>query len=679
MDIIQNEVSGVRAVDMVSRISKYHRIRGGGEGSEYNECVEWLADELEKIGCTEVKVKKFRADGKKKYYSWTSLVGWMVNEAELWLLEPFKQLISRFTDEPASLMTYSQGGEATSEVVYVGQGKTDGDYEEKDVKDKLVFAVGGESSKVYRQAVLERGAAGVIVGPSHRRARLPYTDLIEVGRISPTAHEWDKTRFGFSISRNQQKMLKDLLDSGDKLVMRAFVDAELIVGDMPVLEAKLQGEVYPKQEIIVMGHLDHYKPGANDNASGCAGMVEMIRNILTLIEREDIPPLKRTIRFLFVPEIHGTIAYLSEHEELRDKAIIGLNLDMIGEDLATCQSSFNLTCSPYSVPGYLNDVVSNLLPWLEEDSFISPKGSRYHFNYRIKPYSGGSDHVMFNDSTFSVPSVMFGHDDIFHHTNLDNIEKCDPTEMKRIISLAEATCLLIANAEVDDALRIAEEVYGNACIRMSKKTKQSLQILRGLAIEGEEEKLREYYFMLSTYPEVQRDVESTNLEKLQELSDKSETLITIKAFVENIKSQALREEEKLRKGYELILKQYSIREQPYTPSVNVTRASFLKPRRLFKGPLLNDYDRRMLIWEDIKEKLGEERSSWYEENKAMVGESLNSKVFEFLNLMDGSRTLLGIRNIISCEFNETSVTYLLNFAEDLEKIGLITLSDIHTR
>ena len=39
---IQNEVSGERAWDMVSKISRFHRIRGAGEGSDYDRCVEWL-------------------------------------------------------------------------------------------------------------------------------------------------------------------------------------------------------------------------------------------------------------------------------------------------------------------------------------------------------------------------------------------------------------------------------------------------------------------------------------------------------------------------------------------------------------------------------------------------------------------------------------------------------------
>ena len=35
LEAIQNEVSGERAWDMVSKITRFHRIRGGGEGSDY--------------------------------------------------------------------------------------------------------------------------------------------------------------------------------------------------------------------------------------------------------------------------------------------------------------------------------------------------------------------------------------------------------------------------------------------------------------------------------------------------------------------------------------------------------------------------------------------------------------------------------------------------------------------
>jgi hypothetical protein len=160
---VQNEVSGERAWDMVSKISRYHRIRGGGEGSDYNKCVEWLAGELKQMGTKDVNIHLYRADGRTQSFLWKSLVGWRAREAELWLLEPTRKLFARFSDQAVSLMPYSQGGTVEAEVVFLGEGKSDSDYEGIDVRDKIVFARGGGGSTVHRKAVLQRGAAGVIV------------------------------------------------------------------------------------------------------------------------------------------------------------------------------------------------------------------------------------------------------------------------------------------------------------------------------------------------------------------------------------------------------------------------------------------------------------------------------------------------------------------------------------
>ena len=73
---IENEVSGERIWDTVSKISRFHRIRGGGVGSGYNQCVEWLAEELRKVEDLEVRVEKFATDGKRKYLGWLPPIGW---------------------------------------------------------------------------------------------------------------------------------------------------------------------------------------------------------------------------------------------------------------------------------------------------------------------------------------------------------------------------------------------------------------------------------------------------------------------------------------------------------------------------------------------------------------------------------------------------------------------------
>ncbi len=648
---------------MASKISRFHRIRGGGEGSDYNRCVEYLAQELRKIGLKEINIKKYRADGFKKYFLWRSPVGWKVKEAELWLVEPRRELIARFSDQAVSLMPYSQGGEVESEVIYVGKGKSDADYKGKNVTGKLVFAAGGKGSEVHRQAVLKRGASGVIVGPSDREDRLQYPDLIEVYRLSPSGEEREKTRFGFALSRRQEKELLSLFESGKKVIMRARVEAELFDGDMPVLEAKIVGKEFPLQEIIIMGHLDHYKPGANDNASGSAGMFEMARNIISLVEKGDIPPLKRTIRFLWLPEMHGAVAYLTEHQALKEKGICGMNLDMIGEDYALCQANFNLTRSPYSVPGYINDVLINLLGWLDAKEFFSPRGSKHRFNFRVRPNSGGSDHVMFNDSSFSIPTPMLGHGDVFHHTNMDTPDKCDPTEMKRIISLALAATILLANADDEDALKIAREVYAQANLRMMQRTQKSIRLLHQFASHpNTREDIAELQANIANYPRLLAQIEAANLREVKELCKASTVKKAIDELIAGLDSQVSQENDKINFMYNLFLKRYKIDKKKFQPNNLYKKASAIRPKRLFKGPL---------PWDYLREKLDEKSYSWHEKIRDMEGGISRSKAPEIINLMDGKRTLLDIRHIVSCEYDETDVEFVLHYAEDLIKLGLI--------
>ncbi len=672
LDLILNEVSGERAWDLASQITRFDRVRGGGEGSGFNDCVEWLEKKLSDHGF-EVKVNKYKSDGAQKYYQWTSLTGWKVREAELWLKEPREKLFSRYTEQPVSLMHYSKGCDAEAELVYVGAGKGDSDYDGKDVKGKIVLATGGDGHKVHGEAVLKRGALGVVVGPSDREDRMQYPDLIEHVRLSPTADELDKAGFGFSISKRQENELMSFVKSGKAVMVRAFVEALIVPGDMPVLEAVLRGSEFPSQEVVVMGHLDHYKPGGNDNASGCAGMVEIMLNIKSLVDKGVIKLPMRTLRFLFVPEMHGTIAWLSENEDIRSRGIAGMNLDMIGENGALCEANFNLTSSPLSVPGYINEVMANLLPWLEEDVFFSPKGTRQRFNYRVKPYTGGSDHLFFADSTFNVPSVMLGHRNVFHHTNMDTMATCDSTEMKRIIGLAEATCIFLANAGDDDALRIAGEVYSQAVMSLAERTRKSLLLLSQVAQDTEKrDTLSELYENTREYPMLQASLEKASILKVTELCTQAKSKRFIEELSKKLDAVIEMEMKSIEHHFASLKNLYTTHDSGKERKQLYERAAKVTPTRLFKGPLNQDYDRARYIWNQIEDAAGKDRAKWYEDNKKLAGGSKDSKVFEVCNLMDGKRTALDIRNMVSLEFDETDIEYLLNFLDDLEKLGLIS-------
>ena len=278
---------------------------------------------------------------------------------------------------------------------------------------------------------------------------------------------------------------------------------------------------------------------------------------------------------------------------------------------------------------------------------------------------------MFNDSTFSIPMPMFVHHaDIFWHTNLDTPDKCDPTQMKRGVSLALAASLCLANADDEDAIKIAQEVYTQANLRMMRRTQKSIRMLyQYVSVPEKRKALAQLYTNIIAYPKLQAHVEAANIKEVKELCKDEASKAILDKLAEDVYRQAEREKEKINSFYTIYLRRYNLKEKQFRPSEFYNKASLLKPKRLFKGPLPRNV---------LREKIGEKDFLWYEKYRKKLevvpgmGGTYGSKLHEIVNLMDSQRTLLDIRHIISCEFDETDVEFVLHYAQDLERIGLIT-------
>ena len=122
--------------------------------------------------------------------------------------------------------------------------------------------------------------------------------------------------------------------------------------------------------------------------------------------------------------------------------------------------------------------------------------------------------------------------------------------------------------------------------------------------------------------------------------------------------------ERIDSFYRLLLELYGLEEKPFEPGEPYVKSESLVPRCLSDGPLSS-------ALENIREELGDERADWYSEYFGSPMTRLGGDVFEILNLVDGERSRLDIRDIVSFEFKETSVEYVLHFAEDLREMELI--------
>ncbi|KKM95134.1 hypothetical protein LCGC14_1191260 [marine sediment metagenome] len=430
---ILDEVSGKYAFDWVAKISQYNRVVGS---QDFHKALNVVKKELETFGLDEIKLHKYPADGKTKTWEWIVTQSWDIKSGELRLIEPKEELLCRFQDIPMCVLGRSKSCDINAELIDVGKGLTEEDFEGKNVNGKIILM---EAPRIIVSTLyVEKGALGVIIYPSPKRAA-SYKGMTIYNRFPAIAEDLKITTFGFSITSEQALYLKELLKKGS-VKLHAKIDAKIFNGELGVLSAVIRGTEKPNEEIILSAHICHPAAGANDNASGSAGLLELARSLTVLIQQKILDPPKRTIRFLWVPEFHGTFLWVKEHEDIVKNALFNINLDMIGEHPINVGEPCSIWLSPFSRPSILNDLTQYFTKLIaDHPKGVAVNGTTMQMRYRINPYSGGSDHVVFVTQPINIPGLMIGHNDPFWHSSLDTIEKCDSTELKRIIAIALCT------------------------------------------------------------------------------------------------------------------------------------------------------------------------------------------------------------------------------------------------
>jgi aminopeptidase YwaD len=646
---LTQEVSGERAFDYTVQISQYDRIQAC---KGWHDAAVMIKKELDKIGYTDVAIEGWPSNGSRYYFTYRTPIGWSAKNAELWMVIPEKKRLCSYEEIPLTLAKHSNSADVEAELIDVGTGVGDKAYEGKDVKGKIVLATEYTGS-VMKEAVLKRGALGVVhwLPPEFRPG---YPDMIRYTAIWPTWEEKDKIGFGFNLSKSQGWNLKMALEEGKKVVLRAKVEAEYYDGPVEVLSAAFPGSVEPEKEVMIIGHLCHPKPSANDNASGSGGMLEMARALKKMVDNGQIEPPKRTIRFLWVPEFGGTYPYIQAHLERMRNTLSVINCDMIGEDLHLTGGIFNIFCTPDSMPSFLNDVVVNFTRLAERSDLRSISGSSHPFAYRVLPFSGGSDHYVFNDGALKVPSVMFNRDDIFHHTSLDTMDKVDPTELRRVCFIALGSAYYLADASDEEAKDMARLVAANGLSRLAGDYYDSL-----LALEKEQDQVKMHKAFGQVTNVIQHSVQRERDAVLSTLAfvDDPSVKVEIQNSLENIKNMSASFQRDAQGRYTEICKKAGMRLMQISLTEEEKKLDKIVPVRDedFVCPLNNDY---------VVDKLGKE---------AFAGVDLGGyKTYEALNFVDGKRSVLDIAKAVSAEYGPVDPQVVFAFFRVLEKAELLT-------
>jgi hypothetical protein len=474
---IAEETSGEAAKRNLDTITLAHRMR---TGDQFAEATQHILRMLDAYGLDDVELLEYPADGETMFGTQKSRPVWEVRSAALWEMASKdgetvrKRRLGDWDSVPLSLAQDSLSGEALAELVDIGAGTADDDYAGKDIRGKLVLT-SSQPGAVAERAVGELGAAGIVsYAPNQRSAWWQEDDrLVRWGHLdSFPATE----TFGFMISLGEARRLQERMTSGETILLHASVDARHRKGRYGFATAAIRGGDKAGEDIHFTCHLDHPRPGANDNASGCVSILEVARTLNALVANGTLPRPSRTIRFLWPAEIEGSIIYLTQHGNVgRIKA--NIHMDMVGGGPVT-KSLFRISGGPYSVPSFISDLGHEIGHFVnrETEAFTStgsaefplnaPEGGKEPLMAMMEGLDMGSDHDVFFEGSWRIPGLYL-HDwpDRYIHTNFDLAANIDPTKLKRAAFIGAVAAWFLASMSDDDVPAVLAMLRRNALER----------------------------------------------------------------------------------------------------------------------------------------------------------------------------------------------------------------------
>lgn len=485
---LAGEISGESAKRNLEGFSRLHRMRGS---RDFHRAAEQVIAELTKYGYADAHIDQFPADGRIFYGTQRSRPAWEADFAELWELDGAGNPIARMASwdaAPITLAEDSASADVTADLIDVGDGSHESDYAGKDVKGTIVLAA-SQADAVQRMAVAKFGAAGIVSYAANQRTAWWKQDetLVRWGHLETFS---SSPTFAFMISLGDARGLQARLAKGEHIRLHAVVKAGQHPGSYDIATATIPGSdpQLRDEEIVYSCHLDHPRPGANDNASGCATILEVARALRKLIDEKRIPPPRRTIRFVWPPEIEGTMALLNARPELAAHIKAAIHLDMVGGGPET-KTIFHVTRGPASLPSFVYDVAAAIGSVVDAQSsqyamtgtakwpLVAPEGGRDALRAAMVPLTLGSDHEVYSSSSWGIPAVYLNDwPDRYIHTNADTPSKIDPTKLKRAGFIAAATGLVLANATAADAPEIVGVMEEAALHRAAEARAQSREL-----------------------------------------------------------------------------------------------------------------------------------------------------------------------------------------------------------
>jgi aminopeptidase YwaD len=487
---LRHEASGTSPYENLRALTRLHRVPAT---AEFDQAANYMIDRAREYGLQEVHAEQFPIDGKIHYGLMRSHVGWNVESARLWQVQPDRTLLGDWATDPIRLADYSHSADVEAPLVDIGSGMAEADYAGKDVRGKIVLA-DGVLSVVQRLAVEKFGAAGIVSDMQNQSTAWSGLDttLVRWGHLDGFLPKG----FAFMVSLSTAADLRAQMAAGRSVVLRAHVKADVVPGQWTVVTGTIPGTDASAGEIVYSCHLDHQRPGANDNGTGCVTILESGRMLARLIGDGTLKRPARTLRFIWGPEIEGTMAYLSAHPDIRRSMRADVHMDMVGGDPFKNKSVLHVTETPWSLPTFITDIGDTFAETIRDAATLYTEdggdkdaavveqrngalGTRNAFFMDETSFAQGSDNDIYDSSTIAVPSLYLRDwPDIYIHTDQDSLSQIDPTKLRRAALLGAASGYSYAALQAVQSARVLPYISARAQQRLAQAFNRALLLIQ---------------------------------------------------------------------------------------------------------------------------------------------------------------------------------------------------------
>jgi hypothetical protein len=672
---MRDEASGMAPYENLRSLTRLHRVPAT---PEFEQAAAFILMRAKEYGLEDAHREQFPIDGQIHYGLMRSHLGWRVEAASLWELEPEHTLLGDWATDPIRLADYSHSAEVDAALIDVGAGTSEADYANKDVRGKIVLA-DGVLSTVQRMAVIEHGAAGIVSDMPNQTTAWSGLDttLVRWGHLDAFAPKG----FAFMVSRGMATALREQLKRGLAVTLSAHVKAEVVPDHWTVVTATIPGTDPAAGEVVYSCHLDHQRPGANDNASGCVTILESARVLNTLIRSGKLSRPRRTLRFIWGPEVEGTMAFLSAHPEIRRTLRADVHMDMVGGDPYKNKSILHVTETPWSLPSFVTDAGALFAETIRDAAAVYAEdgshaeaavledrngapGTRNEFLADRTPYAEGSDHDDYDSSTIAVPSLYLRDwPDIYIHTDHDTLEQIDPTKLRRVALLGADSGYTYAALDGRNAGSLLAFFAARAQERLAEGFARAQALAEDTQIKPQEAWYEARNLLTQMLRREQAELGSFSV---YTESDPEKAV----AFNKNLEAQTAMlngwiDRSAERRGAHSFLALPPWHGQPDTERVPVRVGEF--------GPLTYQND------DVLADRLGGERMSKIKLLNGQPNRLIRVQdrgalyAYEIVNFVDGKKSVGEIRDAVAAEYGPIPIDVVVDYLKACEEAKIVTL------